>query len=182
MKLSMYARIAAVTVLLPLAGCGTTTPLNPMAATVPMPLTGVPGTTLQDQNFVSQAAHTDMFEIQSSQLALQQSHSRAVRAYAQQMIDDHQMTSQKLMALAASKTMTVPTTLDPTLDQQMSVLNTSARTFDRTYIADQVAGHQAAVSNMQAEIGTGTDPDLKMFAQQTLPMVQEHLRMAQRLR
>jgi putative membrane protein len=36
-------------------------------------------------------------------------------------------------------------------------------------------------SLLQQEIQSGTDPDVKAFAQKTLPVIQEHLRMAQQL-
>ena len=60
-----------------------------MAATIPTPAATLPSTTTQDQNFAMQAAGSDMFEIQSSQLALQKSRNPAIRRFAQQMVEAH---------------------------------------------------------------------------------------------
>jgi len=44
-----------------------------------------------------------------------------------------------------------------------------------------VSDHEEAVALFQKEASSGTDPDLKAFAQKTLPTLQEHLKMAQAL-
>lgn len=171
----------ALAALLPLAACSPN-PTNPMASTVPMPAPTVPSTSVQDQNFAMQAAMSDMFEIQSSQLALQKSRNPAVLRFAQTMIDHHTMTSQKLATLATQKGATVPMALDPVQQQRIAALDSSGRRFDRMYLAAQVTGHREAVQVYQTEIARGTDPEMKMLAQQTLPMIQEHLAMAGRIR
>ena len=174
-KLAPWALLA----FLPLAACNTNS-TNPFAQTVPQP---VPPTVFaQDQSYAFQAAGSDMFEIQSSQLALQKSRSLAIRRFAQRMIDDHTMTSQKLQAIATQKGIALPTDLDPTLAQKMTDLNSATRGFDRLYVADQVSGHRDALQNNQVEVRDGQDPDLKMAAQDALPIIQNHLTLAQRLR
>ena len=59
--------------------------------------------------------------------------------------------------------------------------NTAGTAFDTAYIAGQVAGHIQMEQVMQTEIQSGSDPDLKAFAGKTLPVVQDHLKMAQQL-
>ena len=51
---------------------------------------------LDSQTYRMMAAQSDAFEIASSQLALERSRNPAVRRYAQNMIQDHTMTSQAL--------------------------------------------------------------------------------------
>lgn len=53
-------------------------------------------TVMDSQTYRMMAAQSDAFEIASSQLALQRSGNTNVRRYAQQMIQDHSMTSQAL--------------------------------------------------------------------------------------
>src|SRR3712207_474688 len=50
--------------------------------------------------FVPMAASSDLFEIQSSQLALSRSQSQPIRQFAQMMVTDHTRMSQQLMAAA----------------------------------------------------------------------------------
>jgi predicted outer membrane protein len=51
---------------------------------------------MDSQTYRMMAAQSDAFEIASSQLALERSRNPVVRRYAQQMIQDHSMTSQAL--------------------------------------------------------------------------------------
>lgn len=178
--MTKYAPLAVVLALLPLAACNTN-PSDAMSATVPQPIPAATTASVQDQNFAQQAASSDQFEIQSSQLALQKSRSPRVRAFAQQMIDDHSATTAKLSALARDKGMNVQGTLDPQQQQMLATLGGTGRGFDRAYMRDQVVGHTAAVSAFQTEASSGSDPDIHGFAQQTLPTIQEHLQEANRL-
>ncbi len=152
---------------------------TPMQATVPTPQTPA-GVSNQDAQFAQAAASSDAFEIQSSQLALQRTRSPAVRRFAQRMIDDHSKSTQQLTDLATAKGITVAPSLDPNQEHMLAVLQGAQRSFDTEYWRDQVTGHQAAVATFQSEISNGYDPDFKSFAQQTLPIIQDHLSMAQR--
>ena len=53
--------------------------------------------------------------------------------------------------------------------------------FDVEYVRGQVAYQKANASLYQYEIDNGTDPDLKAFALQTLPKIQDHLERALKL-
>ena len=50
--------------------------------------------------YVEMAAASDMFEIQSSQLARSRAQNPAIREFAQMMIDHHTQTTQQLRAAA----------------------------------------------------------------------------------
>ena len=54
------------------------------------------------QDFVNQAASGGLFEVQSSELALQRSQDAKVQEFANQMITDHTANNQELMATAQS--------------------------------------------------------------------------------
>jgi putative membrane protein len=163
-----------------LAACSNEPPPSPVAAVTPPP---PPAVSPADQQFAAQAGASDQFEIQSSQLALQKSHNSRVRAFAQHMIDAHTQTTQQLTGIASGKGLT----LAPALDQQQQQMLTdlqglnNSRAFDRAYLHDQVVGHEAAVQVFQTEISGGQDDQMKAFAQQTLPAIEDHLKSAQRL-
>jgi putative membrane protein len=179
--MNKFVRWGAALVLLPLAACNTNAS-NPMSATVPQPMPAAVTANAQDQNFAQQAAASDKFEIQSSQLALQRSRSRPVRAFAQRMIDEHTMSTQRLAALASAKGMNVPGVLDPNQQQMLASLEGTRNGFDRAYLTAQVTGHTATVAAYQTEIAGGYDADVKGMAQELLPNIQDHLKMAQSLR
>ncbi|WP_207478357.1 DUF4142 domain-containing protein [Arenibaculum pallidiluteum] len=130
----------------------------------------------QDQIFVEMATSSDMFEVRSSQLALQQSQLQDVRRFAQHMIQDHQGTSQQLVQIIQTLGVQQPTTMKPELQQRLAQLSTlGPDTFDQVYINDQVIAHQAAVEAFQQQASIGSNAQLKSFAAQTLPTLQQHL-------
>ena len=167
--------------LLPLAGCNTDRS-NAFSATVPQPMAAAVTTNAQDQAFINQAGSSDSFEVQAAQAALQKSRNAAVRAYAQMMIDQHTDSTQKLTALAGAKGASLTQGLDPTQQRLLAAVNGAGPgSFDRTYLSGQVTAHTATAATYKDEIGSGLDTDVKAFAQQTLPVVQQHLQEAQRL-
>jgi len=161
--------------LLPIAACS-----NP-GPPPPPPMPAQPQVSAQDQNFAMTAGASDQFEIQSSQLALQKSRNPALRRFAQRMVDDHTKTTQQLTSIAQAKGMALQPQLNGDQQTMLSDLQkANGRRFDGMYWRDQVTGHQQAVAAFQGEANDGYDADIKSFAQQTLPTIQQHLRMAQR--
>ena len=52
------------------------------------------------------------------------------------------------------------------------------KAFDERYIGDMIDDHNKAVKLFQQEERTGHNAELKTFAQQTLPTIEEHQKMA----
>jgi putative membrane protein len=57
----------------------------------------------------------------------------------------------------------------------------SGAEFDRAYVQGQVADHQKTAQLLEYEIGSGQDVELKSFASEILPIVLQHLRIAQEI-
>jgi putative membrane protein len=55
------------------------------------------------------------------------------------------------------------------------------KTLDADYVRGQINYQYANAALYKYEIANGTDPDLKAFAQQTLPKIEEHLDRALKL-
>ena len=180
--MNRIVRWGFVLAVLPMAACTGNT-VNPMAATVPQPAAAAPTVNPVDQQFAMQAAASDQFEVQSSQIALQKARSRRVRAFAQHMIDAHTKTTQQLTQVASAKGMAMQPALEPQQQQMLSDLQgmNAGPAFDRAYLHDQVAGHAATETLFKNETANDQDPEIKAFAQQTLPAIQDHLRDARRL-
>jgi putative membrane protein len=175
--MNRYARWGFAIALMPLAACASNTP--PAAPAAPP---GPPPLAASDAAFIQMAAQGGMTEIQLGQLAEQTSKSRAVKAFARHMIKDHTANNDQLKQIATTKGATVPTSLN---DQQQATMTKlqgeKGRKFDHDYIASQVQGHEQMLSAFQTEASSGGDPDLKSFAAQTVPVIQEHLKDAEKL-
>lgn len=182
--MNTLVRLGFAVALLPVAAC-TPNPANPVAATIPQPPAPTATVSAADNSFALQAARSDLFEVTSSQLALQKARTPAVRAYAQQMVDQHSQSTQDLNRLVAAKGISVPQPpgLEPVQQQAVGLLQNlgPGRAFERAYLSGQVTGHSATVQSYEQQVALGTDPEMKAFAQQYLPHVQQHLVEARRL-
>ena len=141
-----------------------------------------PTLSTSDATFMTTGARGGIAEVQMAQLALQKSRSPAVRRFAETMIAHHGKSNQEMMALAQQKQITPPSTMgaehQATYDQLAGL---RGRAFDRAYGQAMVADHQEDLQVYQTEAQDGTDPDVKAFAARNVPVLQQHLRMAQRL-
>jgi putative membrane protein len=133
--------------------------------------------------FVTNAAMSDMFEIQASKLAEQKSQSSAVKTFAKQMIKDHTMTSSQLKGMIGKGVKaTIPTDLDQRRKGMIDNLTASqGKDFDTRYAAQQAAAHQEAVTLFTGYAKNGDNADLKAWAGKTAPKLQQHAGMAKQL-
>jgi putative membrane protein len=135
-----------------------------------------------DAKFAMKAAQGGMAEVQLGQLAAQKASNPDVKAYGQMMVDDHTKANDQLKSVAAQQNMTLPTTLDAKDQALMTKLQgLSGADFDKTYVKAMVKDHQEDVKEFQKEADKGKDPQIKNFASQTLPVLQQHLSKAQSL-
>ncbi|MFC6592669.1 DUF4142 domain-containing protein [Deinococcus lacus] len=138
--------------------------------------------TAADTCFAQQVAMSDMFEIRSSELALQRSSNDAVKAFAQQIIKDHTEASAKLKAKASSLNISLPAGLDAAKVADMQALQVKqGMPFDRAYAAVQVNAHVDAINLFESYLAKGSNAELKAHAQETLPHLRHHLEMAHQL-
>jgi putative membrane protein len=137
------------------------------------------------QDFVNKVAISDLFEIQSSQLAQAKNADADTKPFAEKMVSDHQKTSSELKALVDSGKVkaTLPTSLDAEHQKMLDDLKAkNGNEFDRSYDQIQLKAHQDAVALFEAYSKTGDNPELKSWAATTLPHLKEHLSMAQKLK
>lgn len=136
-----------------------------------------------DKTFAEKAAISDMFEIQAGKLAQEQAKDAGVKQFGSHMAADHGKTSEAMKALAQQKSMTLPTGLDSEHQQKLDQLRAlKADQFDAAYLQGQIEAHQTAVALFRTQAETGKDADLKRFAEQTLPTLEQHLRQVRDLR
>jgi putative membrane protein len=149
---------------------------------IPVPMVD-PASPLAAPTYMRMAASADLFEIQSSQLALQMSSNPAVRGFAQMLISDHtRMSSQMISAAQSAGLMPPPPALEPHHQQMLDQLRMAAPgTFDMAFQNAQVAAHQEALTLHQNYANGGDHPTLRAVAGQAVPVIQAHLNHAQML-
>jgi len=133
-----------------------------------------------DKAFATEAAHGGLAEVQLAQLAEQKATSSQIKEFAQRMVKDHTQANQELMQLGKTENLNLPTQIDAKHKSEMDRLSTmSGNAFDAAYMQHMVQDHKQTVADFQKQVRSGSDPALKSFAQKYLPIIQQHLQMAE---
>lgn len=149
-----------------------------LAQTAPAPATPQP-LGPEDRNFIQKAAAGGTAEIDFAKMADQKSRNDGVKRFAQRMIRDHTRIGDQLAAIAASDGITVPATMDAEQQARQAELEKmSGARFDRAYIRGQVRDHRETIQLFRHEADSSHDQQLKSFASETLPVLRDHLKMA----
>jgi putative membrane protein len=132
-----------------------------------------------DKHFIRKAAEGGLAEVELGKLATQKASSDEVKKFGQRMVDDHSKANDQLKQLAQQKGVDLPTQPDAKDKATKSRLEKlSGEQFDKAYMQDMVKDHTKDVSEFKKESTSAKDPDVKNFASQTLPTLQDHLKEA----
>jgi predicted outer membrane protein len=136
-----------------------------------------------DTYFVTQTSLGTPFQTDTGRIAQKKAATPAIRAYAELMVSSHIAVNDALDAITKRKApIPPPTLLKAAYATVLSTLEAEkGQRFDGEYVHGQVAYQKANVALYRYEIDSGTDPDLKAFARQTLPKIQDHLERALKL-
>lgn len=159
-------------------------PLKIMTAVLAMllsPAALAAATTAQD--FVNKAAVANMFELESSNVALKNTSNGRVIAFAQQMIIDHTKAASELKStLGKSGDVKAPDELDNEHTASLNALKSKKDAdFDKAYIEDQKKAHDEAVDLFTDYSTNGDNAQLKAFAAKMLPILKSHQKHADTL-
>jgi putative membrane protein len=138
--------------------------------------------TVMDKSFAKKAAAGGMAEVKLGQLAQRNGSSEAVKEFGRRMESDHSKAGDQLKDVASRDNITLPTKMDrkdQAIYDRLSKL--SGAEFDRVYARDMVADHEKDIAEFKKEANSGSNSDVRSFAAQTLPTLEDHLKMAQQM-
>ena len=136
----------------------------------------------EDKGFAQKAATGGQAEVALGNLALQKASDPKVKEFAQRMVSDHTNANQQLQQIAGKKDLDLPTMVPTEAQEEQDKLSKlSGKAFDKEYIRYEVQDHQQDVQDFQKAQSDVSDPDLKQFASQTLPIIEQHLKLAQQI-
>jgi len=128
------------------------------------------------QDFATAAGSSDLFEIESSKMALKKTGSASVKQFAEMMIKDHTAATADLKAAAQQDGVAVPRQMVSKDVKNIDRLEKlSGGAFDNKYITEQRAAHQQALALLAAYSKDGSAAALKAHAAKTAPVVEMHL-------
>lgn len=154
-----------------------TASMAPAAAT-PLPLTA--------QAFVDAAASSDLYEMGAAKLADAGDHPTAIRSFAQMMLRDHAKSSAALKAAVGEANNSAKVDNQKLEPQHQAMLDelraATPATFASVYARQQVAAHQKTLAVLQNYAKSGDSKPLMAFAEKSIPVVEEHLAEARKLK
>jgi putative membrane protein len=134
----------------------------------------------QDKTFLKGQQETNIAEVALGKVVIERATSDKVRELATILVADHQKVLELNKALATKLGLPVPE--EPSAEQKATAEKIKALTgkaFDEAFVAAQVEGHTKSISKAQAEISSGSHPEVKAFATDYLPKAQMHLEHSQ---
>ena len=154
-------------------------------AAVASPTTAAPAATLNDAQIAHVAVTANAIDSAAGELAKRKGTSRAVKDFAQTMINDHSAVNAQAVALATKLGVTpedndVSRQLKSGADQTTTTLQgMTGAAFDKAYIDNEVTYHQAVLDALDQTLIPGAqNAELKTLLQTVRPNIAGHLERA----
>jgi putative membrane protein len=130
--------------------------------------------------FIKDAASVGMMEIKLGRVAQDKGNLQDVKSFGDRMVLEHSQASQELNAIAAQSNLVLPVQLQRKHIRMIARLSKLAGIeFDRKYMQTMVKNHLHSIALFKKALKKVQDPDLRAWTAATLPVLQQHLQMAQ---
>lgn len=132
--------------------------------------------------FAQKAAQDDIAEIKLGKLAQDKGSNPTVKDFGTRIVRDHTKNLDQLKAVAAKQNIQLPT--EPNQTQMITydkLSNLNSTQFDKMYARDMVKDHVKAVREFREEARGASNPGIKQYAQNSVPALETHLRMARNM-
>ncbi len=133
-----------------------------------------------DKKFIEEALQGGTAEVQLAEIAKMNSESDEVKKLAKHIQESHSKANEELKTLASEKNVTVQTEM--TAKHKMlaeRLRNLSGAEFDRAYAKAMIDDHKKDIAMFEKAKKSAKDPELKAFAEKTLPTLREQLEMSE---
>jgi putative membrane protein len=136
-----------------------------------------------DRAFALFAASSGLAEIESARLTLRSSRNADVRDYALKLMREHARSGDELRRIVAPYGLSLPAA--PTgrhADLVTKLSGVSVQDLDEAFLLRfGVDAHKETIALFERHIVEAKDPQLRRYAEQTLPMLREHMSAAHKL-
>lgn len=139
-------------------------------------------TSSTDATFIKHAADANMTEIQLGKIAQDNSQDQAVKDFGARMVKDHTNAEDQLKPIAEKMNVAIPDHVSKAHQELIDkVSKMKGAEFDKEYDPAMVKDHKKVIAMFEKAKSNVKDADLRKFAEDTLPVLHEHLDMAKKL-
>lgn len=133
----------------------------------------------QDKQFLSYAAEDNQAEIQLCLLAEKKATDLGLKAFARLMVNDHVGVESRLAALANVEQFELSNGNGEDGDKTLAKMQSTKKAdFDSEFLKAQIEDHSNDVKKFSDIEKTSQNEGVKRFAAETLPILQQHARLA----
>ena len=154
------------------------------AAIAPAPVAApvVPDYSMQPEVFVQSVAASDLLQIKIGTMAMEQASEQTVKDFGHRMVTNHTAIQVLIRKMAVAQEITLPTDVVGADEETVTSLQAlSGVDFDRAYMAFMADRNPEILAMYRWQYDNCTDPTVKPFAVQTMPIIGTHARLAEAL-
>jgi len=132
--------------------------------------------------FVIDAQQASRGEVVLGQMAADKAQHSEVKDFGLRLVKDHSKASKELIEFASRRDIALENDLSAEHQQLSDKLSElSGEDFDEAFVAAMIEDHQKDIAKFKTAADTLTDPFIVTFVRQTLPVLDEHWRIAETL-
>jgi putative membrane protein len=155
---------------------------TPAASGSGTPAVGTSGAAGAESEFISEQVGVARKEVALARLAEERASNPEVKQLASTLAARHQRAADALQQVAQKHNVAIPSAAgDQLKDESARLSKLSGREFDREYIAEIVADHEDAVSDLEAKASSG-NADVRAWVSKTLPEWRSSLEQARQVK
>ena len=126
--------------------------------------------------------HSNQMEIEMGKLAQQKGQSKDVKSFGKTLVTDHTAADNKVAALAKQEKIDLMASMPPMKDDKMTPVKAAAGAdFDMAFANAMLEDHTKDVAEAKAARDATTDAKLKALLDSTIPVLEKHRDIAQKL-
>jgi len=131
---------------------------------------------VDDKRFAKDEALNAMVAVELGKLAAQKAYRDDIKELGQKIVDDRAKANDQLKDVASKENIPIAEALDSKRQSRVDKISKlSGEDFDKAYVKEELKDHEAEVRDFSAEAQSGADSNLKAFASNMLPTLQQEL-------
>lgn len=145
------------------------------------PQSGVTSLADDDMKFLRKATEGSLMEIGAARHVQEAGSNAEVKGFAGKILADHTKAHEELQKLAVQKGVVLPTEMSHDHDEMSDMTKLAGMQLDKKYAKEMVDDHEKDVKEFRDAAKDLKDPDIRAWAQKTIPVLEDHLIKAKQL-
>jgi putative membrane protein len=129
----------------------------------------------KDKSFLKESTEDNLAEIKMAELTVKTTKNPAIKAFAEQMIQDHKALIAGAKPVALKAGVTPPTTTSAKAEAEYLKLKVlTGETYDKSYVKTMVSDHHEDLDKVKAENTATTSSDMKKLTAHAASVISMH--------